>query len=216
MVVERISGTPAATPADPAVAGDHVKLARVRVRAAATSITAADITDLRTYTGAVGAIILARNAADRPANPYQGLYVHRLDSNRLELWDGTAWRAPLEDDTGWADATIAANWVVGSPSDSDEAALRVRRVGRSVYLRGAVARRNSAATSSVVVATVPLAFRPRWAHRWTAPGMGTIAGSLQSYELALMPDGNLYVFPDPGQVPVNEVIFLHTSWLLEP
>ncbi|GFJ95972.1 hypothetical protein [Phytohabitans rumicis] len=88
MVVERVTGTAGTTPVDPAVPGDHLKLARIRVRAGATTITEADISDLRAYTSALGGIMLARNATDRPLNPYWGFYVHRLDTSRLEVWDG--------------------------------------------------------------------------------------------------------------------------------
>lgn len=218
MVVERVTGTPAATPTDPPVTGDHLKLARLRVRAGATTITTADITDLRTYTSALGSIMLARNAADRPVNPYQGFYVHRLDTNRLELWDGASWRAPLEDDTGWVDVPVAANWTAGGMAGQDEPAVRVRRVGPAVYLRGVVTRRNSAAPHGTLAVTIPLAFRPRWAHRWV---VATYAGlqwnAPQFYEIGLYTDGTLLVFTDSSAtVPVNEMVFLYTSWLLEP
>jgi hypothetical protein len=218
MVVERVTGTPAATPVDPVVPGDHLKLARIRVRAGATAISSTDITDLRTYTGALGAILLARTAADRPVNPYQGLYVHRLDTNRLELWDGVNWRAPLEDDTGWIEVPVAINWTPGGFADQDEPTVRVRRVGRAVYLRGGATRRNSPGPHGTLVVTVPLPFRPRWAHRWVATcALGLQANAPQFYEMGLYADGTVVAWTDSSAtIPVNEILFLNTSWLLEP
>jgi len=218
MVVERVTGTPAAAPVVPTVTGDHLKLARIRVRAGATTITTADILDVRTYTSALGGIMLARNAADRPVNPYQGFYVHRLDTNKLELWDGASWRAPLEDDTGWVDVQVAQNWTAGGLQGQDEMTVRVRRVGRTVHLRGAVLRQNTPAPHATLVATVPLALRPRWAHRWVATCMkGLQVNAPQFYEMALYADGTVLVYTDSSAtLPIAETLFLHTCWLLEP
>jgi hypothetical protein len=218
MVVERVQGQPAATPTDPVVPGDHLKLARVRVRAGTTTITANDLTDLRTFTGAVGGVLLARNATDRPVNPYQGLYVHRLDTNRLEMWTGAAWRALLvEDDTGWVDVPVGADWAGTSPApDDDGPAIRVRRLGRLVHLRGGATRRNTPAPHGTLIFTLPAEFRPRYAHHWVAPTWaGKQYGWPQYYELGAYADGRVVLWAEEASMPVNETVFVHTTWLLE-
>lgn len=104
--VRQVVGTPAGSPSDPAVSGsgDYVALARVRVAANATTITGANITDLRTsghaksltgglFTVAAGGILPVASQAHRDAlSPYDGLTVWRQDRDWVEVYDGTAWR----------------------------------------------------------------------------------------------------------------------------
>jgi len=106
-VIRHVVGTPAGVPADPAVSGspDYVTLARVRVGAAVTTITNANITDLRTsghansitgglYSVAVGGILPVASAAERTAlvGVYEGLVVFRRDTDVPEVYDGAAWQ----------------------------------------------------------------------------------------------------------------------------
>lgn len=86
----RVGGTPAGSPVDPTVTGDYIPLARVRVNAAVTTITAAVITDLRPWSVAAGGVLPVTSQAERDAlAPYAGLAVWRIDTNpqRLEVWD---------------------------------------------------------------------------------------------------------------------------------
>lgn len=107
-VIRQVVGTPSGSPADPAVSGsaDYLPLARVRVNASATTITGAVITDLRSsghaksltgglYTVSLGGILPVATAAERNAlaGLYPGLTVWRVDLNRIEMYDGAAWRA---------------------------------------------------------------------------------------------------------------------------
>jgi hypothetical protein len=89
--VRHVPGTPSASPADPAVTGDYLPLARVEVAANATSITSSNITDLRQFTAAAGGIIPVPNRASRPASPHPGQAVYVRENSLTEVSDGTDW-----------------------------------------------------------------------------------------------------------------------------
>ncbi|SDI30528.1 hypothetical protein SAMN05192558_10756 [Actinokineospora alba] len=216
--VEVVTGTPTASPADPAVTGDVVRLARLKVRAGATMIAAADIVDLRPYTCAVGGILPVRNASERPVDPYPGFYVHRIDTGKVEFWNGTGWRSlVVEDDTGWVEVPLLADWsAVGLEPVNDGTAIRVRRIGQIVHLSGSVTRKNTTAAHGTAILTLPQAYRPTWAHRWVATTYyGHQKSAPQFYELGLYPSGSLVLWTDNAQqVPIDEQVFLNTSYLL--
>lgn len=117
-LVKQVVGTPAGVPADPTVTGspDFLRLARVRVNANATTITQANITNLRQTTGfgtgimlpaglftvALGGVLPVGSLTQRDAivGKYDGLAVWRQDLKRIEIWTGAAWRVfsrPTED-----------------------------------------------------------------------------------------------------------------------
>lgn len=97
-VVRQIVGTPSGTPADPTVPGsaDVFLLARVRIAAGATTITADMIDDLRPgWTVGLGGLIPVRNAAERDGTAsFAGVQAYRQDRRWVEVHDGTAWRIP--------------------------------------------------------------------------------------------------------------------------
>lgn len=91
--VQRVQGVPGA--GDPSLAAfpDHIPLARIRVTAGATTVTNAMIDDLRPgWTVALGGILPVADLAARPAAPYAGQAIYRLDKKFVEIHDGTAWR----------------------------------------------------------------------------------------------------------------------------
>lgn len=109
--VRQVVGTPSGSPADPSLTGypDALVLARVRVNAAATSITSGNITDLRTsnigYTVAVGGTLPVANQTVRDAltGLYDGLTIYRQDRDWVETYNGSGWRVngiPLVSSTG--------------------------------------------------------------------------------------------------------------------
>lgn len=93
--IVRVQGTPSGSPADPSVPGsqNYIRLARVRVTAAATTITNAMIDDLRPgWIAAMGGILLINSSTDRATlTPYASMAIFRLDRNWVEVYD-TAWR----------------------------------------------------------------------------------------------------------------------------
>src|SRR5579875_163818 len=89
-----ITGTPAATPAAPALPASSLLLANVAVAANATSITSTNITDERTYTAALGGSIVGPSAA-RVAivSPATGQSWFESDTGYAYDWTGSVWRA---------------------------------------------------------------------------------------------------------------------------
>lgn len=215
--VEVIAGTAASQPSDPTVPGDVLKLARITVRANASTVTGGDITDLRPYTCAVGGVLPVRNAAERPVDAYNGLYVHRLDTGRLEFFNGSGWKSlTVEDDTGWQPVSLSAGWVPTGPDPEDGNVVQVRRIGPVVHMRGVVTRIGTPADHGAQIMVMPAPFRPARAHRWVAgTWKGNQINAPQFYELGLYTTGSLVVWTDnPTPVPVDETIFLHTTYFL--
>jgi hypothetical protein len=96
--IKRVTGTPAASPSDPTVTGspDYLLLARITVPAGATTITGANITDLRPslITVARGGTIPC-TAATRPASPHPGMRIFETDTGIERVWNATTgnWEA---------------------------------------------------------------------------------------------------------------------------
>ncbi|TCO64391.1 hypothetical protein [Actinocrispum wychmicini] len=96
-VVRHVVGTASQQPRDPDVDGspDYQVLARIRVPAQATAITAAMIDDLRPpFAVALGGLLPVTDATDRAkiTTPYEGQPIYRMDRDWVEVHDGTAWR----------------------------------------------------------------------------------------------------------------------------
>ena len=91
--IEVVVGTPNASPTDPPVTANHIKLARIRNAANATSITNASIDTLSAPTTLAGTgMRIVANSTERNALPkYVGLKVYRVSALREETWDGTGW-----------------------------------------------------------------------------------------------------------------------------
>lgn len=104
--IEAIAGTPAASPADPTVPSNCIVLARVAVAAAATSITNANITDLRNNYAAVtgsslignqqmasalGAVTPCLSTARPTIGVFPGSIIWETDTGRFQIWTGSSW-----------------------------------------------------------------------------------------------------------------------------
>lgn len=96
--VRHVVGTPAASPADPAVTGspDYVVIARVVVGPGVTSIAQANITQLLVdWTVAVGGLLPVADQAGRDAltgTRYDGMHIWRMDRDWIEAFDGSNWK----------------------------------------------------------------------------------------------------------------------------
>lgn len=126
--VKQVVGTPAASPAVPSVSGsgDYIVLAKVRVGASVTTITNANITDLRTsghanslsaglYSVAVGGILPVATQAQRDAltGLYEGLVVDRADLDGFNRYDGSGWRhfvRPTDASVATSQSTTATSY----------------------------------------------------------------------------------------------------------
>jgi len=205
MTVELVKGTEAAAPVDPVVTGDYLPLARIKIPKSATSIANANIEDLRPWTTAVGGILRVWGEGGRPTYPYSGMYIHRWDTNHLERYDSTAgWRA-VNDDTGWSNLTLLPNWTVYNAETP-----AVRRVGPTVHLRGAMQSTVALSAQGAPVINVPADFRPAVRHHWYT----VIGGQTRGLELMLRPDGAVVLYPQDSPLPVNQLIYLNTTWLV--
>jgi hypothetical protein len=87
--VQVITGTPAGVPVAPAVPANSITLASVTVTGGATSITAAAVTDTRSYVVAPGGILPIQNAASAPAVP-ASQFMYNLATNHLCQGTGVA------------------------------------------------------------------------------------------------------------------------------
>lgn len=85
-----VTGTPAASPVDPAIPANCVVLARVSVAAAAASIVNANITDLRVFAAALGGTIQCLST-NRPTGINTGQMIAEMDTGRILTWDGSSW-----------------------------------------------------------------------------------------------------------------------------
>lgn len=88
--IEVVTGVPAPTPTPPAAPANSIVIAQISVPAGATAIQQSQITDLRPFTTAIGGITPSRNSTD-VAGTYTGQYRYRLDTGKLEVYNGSAW-----------------------------------------------------------------------------------------------------------------------------
>lgn len=99
-----VTGVSNVTPSKPALPSGAVELGTVTVAAGATATTNGSVTVSTTarWTAPLGAPIPVRNGSERGALvPYRGLMVSRLDSDVVERYDGTVWRALVPDAGMW-------------------------------------------------------------------------------------------------------------------
>ena len=84
-----VTGTPAASPAAPAVPNNALVLAQVAIAATSTTVLNAAITDKRTRAAALGAAIVCTSTT-RPtgASLYQGLGIFETDTNKFWFYTG--------------------------------------------------------------------------------------------------------------------------------
>ena len=99
VTIEAVQGTPAGSPADPSLpTGNCFVLARVAVAAGATSITNANVTDLRgSYDSSQYGLLTAAGgttvctSTTRPASPFEGMCIFETDTDQKLTYNGSAW-----------------------------------------------------------------------------------------------------------------------------
>lgn len=89
--VALVQGTPAGSPAEPAVPANSTTLARITVGAAVSSINAGNITDRRVYAVPAGGVQPTTSGATVAA-PYEGQMRYDADTDTVRAWDGSAWQ----------------------------------------------------------------------------------------------------------------------------
>jgi hypothetical protein len=90
-IITVVTGTPAGSPSLPATPTGAIALAQVAVNAATTTVTTANITDLRQFVVGLGGV-LPCTSSTVPANPYPGMKIWRTDLSGEQIWDGAAWQ----------------------------------------------------------------------------------------------------------------------------
>lgn len=100
-----VTGTPAASPAEPAVPNNAVVLAMINVAALATTITNANITDRRRRACGLSGVAVCLSTT-RPTTPYQGQEIFETDTNLLKVWSGAAWE----------DVVLTGAWATWTPT----------------------------------------------------------------------------------------------------
>lgn len=125
-LLDVIAGTPAASPVDPTVPANCIVLARVAVAANATSITNANITDLRNgYAAVTGSALIGNQqkaptgivpclSAFRPTvGLFEGLTIYETDTGRYWVYNGTTWALKIREQVTVA-ATLGKSTVPAS------------------------------------------------------------------------------------------------------
>ena len=113
----------------------------------------------------------------------------------------------LQADTGWIDL----EWMTGI-SSSDNWKLRIRRVGKSIYLRGLALGVTAIDTQ---IATIPEGFRPvRGGHAWV--GYCSFDNNTRAARLFIEETGEVIVRSTEGGAPVaRDTICVSTSCLID-
>lgn len=161
-----VTGTPAASPADPTIPADCLVLARVVVAANATTITNANITDLRTSYVQSSTAVLAQTRAcglsgvlvctstTRPTlNLYNGMVIFETDTKNVNIYNGTTWDLFNSVPGSWTAPTLLNSWANFGGAFQ---VAQYRKVGDMVQLRGLI--RLGTVTNTAF--TLPTGFRP--------------------------------------------------------
>ncbi|QUQ62687.1 hypothetical protein [Kutzneria sp. CA-103260] len=208
-VVHVVTGQPANPPQPPAVKNpSYLELAQIQVPP--TGGGTPTVTDRRTLTTALGGVLPVFKPEQRPAAPYQGMYVHRLDTNNLELFDGAAWRTAVNPtDTGWVPLTLRTGWYFPS-TVFDLQPPQVRRIGDTTHLRGMVWTQNAVApklTDLLPIGDMPTSCQPPHARIWQAPaGTGTIQVAVTNNVLHIQAS-------QPYGLAAGDWVGVETSWI---
>lgn len=91
LVIEAVTGTAAGSPSEPVPPENSLVIALVDVPAGDTAIGSAQITDRRTRAYALGGVAVCTSTT-RPNPVTEGQVIYEIDTNRLYVYDGAAWK----------------------------------------------------------------------------------------------------------------------------
>lgn len=192
--IRQVVGTPSGSPADPSVSGstDYVTLARVRVNANATTITNANITDLRAgghakslvgglNSVALGGLLPVASQAQRDAltGIYDGLHVYRQDRDWIEVYDGAAFRVQgVARVTSFADLSAVSNPATGQLAVNTADGTQYRYDGSAwvITLYRVVQKVTGSPVARVTFSSIPTSIRVLTC-TWTARGTSAVIAS---------------------------------------
>jgi hypothetical protein len=157
--IEVVTGTPAASPADPTVPANCWVLARLTVAAGVTTIVTGNITDLRTSyptqtrSAALGGFIPILSSNPPTSGLYPGLPLWATDAKGLYVYNGTTFDLVTTVPTAWVAPTLLNSWAnFGAPHQ----VAQYRKIGDMVYCRGLI----RLGTFGSAAFTLPAGFRP--------------------------------------------------------
>jgi hypothetical protein len=88
-----VTGTPAGSPSAPSPPANSITLASVSIVALDTSITNAEITDLRWYMAGLGGLLSVKDQAERDTlTAYESLITYNRALDRIDVYDGASFR----------------------------------------------------------------------------------------------------------------------------
>lgn len=128
--IEPVAGIPASSPARPQTPAQSIALAEVTVAAGSSTVTDANIADLRLSVVALGGMLPVASAADLPVNPYAGMKVYRVDLRQEHVWDGTGWRVGFDSAYNFPYGTL--NWGIYDVSPNQVVSTTTEGAGGSV------------------------------------------------------------------------------------
>lgn len=208
--LEVVAGTPSATPSEPSLPANCFALARVYVGPAVTSITNANILDLRlnrtvkSRAAALGGVIAADSSSNLPTTnvDYGTLgFVYATGGQALYYWSGSTWVALATPPTAWTSPALSNGWT----NFAGYMPSAYRKIGDVVYLRGTLGK-STTPTPGETILTLPAGYRPPYASFYTAQG-----GDQVAYRLDLATDGTLRFAPSiagpPTFLALNAISF---------
>lgn len=158
--IEAVTGTPAASPAEPATPANSWVLARVTVAALDTTITNADIVDRRTtgtgqfgHASALGGKIICTSTT-RPTVPFEGMEIYETDTDQELTYSGSAWVVTARLGA-WTDFSGSVVITQGATPTKTMAYCRYQKIGRMVKYQGYANITSSGTLDTAVLVSLP-------------------------------------------------------------
>jgi hypothetical protein len=206
--VDKITGTPSATPSAPALPSMAVELARVTVPASGGGAASVD-SSYRTFASAIGGRIVVSTATRLPASAATGQLAVALDTLTEYEWDGSSWVG------GWKSFTpsVASGWTLTSaryykrgPEVTLE--IKVNRSGATITANSSGEIVNTAVLNS---GSIPAAIRPAG-----TLGLRFTRGGFMAGTMTIGTDGSVTVtdaYPTANVASTGDCV-IHDSYVL--
>ncbi len=195
-----VTGTPADVPAVPATPANSKALAKVAVAAGATSITAGNITDLRSGPVVGKPVQIPSTSSLAALAPLKGQQALDTSTGITWTWSGSMW---LPDDTGWqsmAGYTWGGGFTGAAFAFQGFKPIGCRQIGKHVIYCGGVAHTNNTTTEAAGW-LVPTALRPSHGTKCSVDNATARYGS----------DGNVYI----SGVAVSTFTQIQIDWWID-
>lgn len=204
-----VAGTAAASPVSPAAPANSVVLARIDIAPNATSITNANITDLRFTTAGQmrppGGVQVDPDGTFLSTGDFTGQVRVRLDTGEFSRWDGTAWQRLA----GGTVAKVTPTWATGwGQAIGDNAVVLWKDSGGIVHLAGVAYNQNTFTPAGELVMTLPVGYRPAALTFGVVPY--SVGGGVGHWDIH--PDGSVNIIRSTGSVTALSLHGLHLFW----